>query len=432
MEKQPFEQVVEENMAWLLRYVRGRLKNRSLAEDIVQEALVKAYRAYDRYAEEGQLKAWLATIARHTLYTYLGREEPVDSLDQPREDGGSGRYETLDGTTACPEQAWEAHEQIREILGLLSRLPPRQRSAVYYRYVRDCSVEQTARLTGMHPGTVKSNAHYGLEKLRAQLEISGPARKGGKDMTCKQAYTLLLNYAKEIITEENRRAVEEHLRSCGECRDIAAALKTLVPRMTEAREDEMTHYLIDIPLRDGNTELSYTCISNLWQEQARRLNPILENTGGRIPEGEVWFKSGYSSGIEYVMEHLAEWDNRGDPVEFAEMRPVNMPGNTQYWYTRMNRIYTPLHWQHSVFLTHKNTTVQQDESTPGLYRGHLQNNLGCDAKSALYLALPVPVRQVRVQRGNGVLDCGPYSFAYTDRYVTEEERISLDCTFTLE
>lgn len=53
MEKQPFERVVEENMAWLLRYVRGRLRNQSLAEDIVQEALVKAYRAYDRYAEKG-------------------------------------------------------------------------------------------------------------------------------------------------------------------------------------------------------------------------------------------------------------------------------------------------------------------------------------------------------------------------------------------
>lgn len=426
MEKQPFEQVVEENMAWLLRYVRGRLRNQSLAEDIVQEALVKAYRAYDRYTEEGRLKTWLGTVARHTLYTYLGREEPAESLDQSREDGGENRLPVSLGED--PQETWETREQVREILALLTRLPLRQRSAVYYRYVRDYSVEQTARLTGMPAGTVKSSAHYGLEKLRAQLGLN----KGGSVMTCKQAYTLLFNYAKGIITEENRRAVEEHLAGCEECRDIAMALKALVPRMTEAREDERTHFLIRIPLRDGQTELSYTAMSSMWQEQARRLNPVLEKAGGRIPEGAAWFKNGYSSGTEYVMEHLAEWDNRGDPVEFAEERPVNMPGNTQYWYTRMNKIYTPLHWQYTVFLTHRSTSIQPDDSTPGLYRGHLQNNLGGDAKSALYLALPIAAQRVRMQRGSGVLDCGPYSFAYVERYVTEEERISLDCTFTLE
>lgn len=426
MEKQPFEQVVEENMAWLLRYVRGRLRNQSLAEDIVQEALVKAYRAYDRYTEEGRLKTWLGTVARHTLYTYLGREEPAESLDQSREDGGENRLPVSLGED--PQETWETREQVREILALLTRLPPRQRSAVYYRYVRDYSVEQTARLTGMPAGTVKSSAHYGLEKLRAQLGLN----KGGSVMICKQAYTLLFNYAKGIITEENRRAVEEHLAGCEECRDIAMALKALVPRMTEAREDEKTHFLIKIPLRDGQTELSYTGSSNRWEEVARRLNPVLEKTGGRIPEGEAWFKNGYSSGPEYVMEHLAEWDNRGDPVEFVEERPENMPGNTQYWYTRMNRIYTPLHWQYTVFLTHRSTSVQPDGNAPGLYRGHVQNNLGSDAKSALYLALPIAAQRVRMQRGSGVLDCGPYSFAYVERYVTEEERISLDCTFILE
>lgn len=430
MEKQPFERVVEENMAWLLRYIRGRLRNQSLAEDIVQEALVKAYRAYDRYAEEGQLRAWLTTIARHTLYTYLGREEPAESLDQSREDGGENHLPVSLGED--PQETWETREQVREILTLLTRLPPRQRSAVYYRYVRDCSVEQTVRLTGMPAGTVKSNAHYGLEKLRIHLGLSGSARKGGKSMICKQAYTLLFNYAKGIITEENRWAVEKHLAGCEECRDIAAALKALVPRMTEAREDEKTHFLIKIPLRDGQTVLSYTGSSNRWGEVARRLNPILEKTGGQIPEGEVWFKNGYSNGPEYVMEHLAEWDNRGDPVEFVEERPENMPGLTRYWYTRMNRIYTPLHWQYSVFLTYENAAVQPDGNTPGLYRGHLQNSLGGDAKSALYLALPVAARRVRMQRGSGVLDCGPYSFAYVERYVTEEERICLDCTFTLD
>jgi hypothetical protein len=38
---------------------------------------------------------------------------------------------------------------------------------------------------------------------------------------------------------------------------------------------------------------------------------------------------------------------------------------------------------------------------------------------------------IRIKHGNGVIDCGSYKFAYVDRYVTEEERISLDYSFLL-
>jgi len=45
--KQAFESVVAENTAWLYRYVRQRLRNPTIAEDLTQEIWIKAFRAYD-------------------------------------------------------------------------------------------------------------------------------------------------------------------------------------------------------------------------------------------------------------------------------------------------------------------------------------------------------------------------------------------------
>lgn len=69
--KSDFDVVVRENTAWILAYVRQRISNRSLAEDIVQEIWMKAFRAYDGYVEDGRLRPWLMRITRNALSNHL-------------------------------------------------------------------------------------------------------------------------------------------------------------------------------------------------------------------------------------------------------------------------------------------------------------------------------------------------------------------------
>ena len=68
--KQAFESVVAENTAWLYRYVRQRLRNPTIAEDLTQEIWIKAFRAYPSYTESGQLRGWLLRIAKNTINSY--------------------------------------------------------------------------------------------------------------------------------------------------------------------------------------------------------------------------------------------------------------------------------------------------------------------------------------------------------------------------
>jgi len=61
--------------------------------------------------------------------------------------------------------------------------------------------------------------------------------------------------------------------------------------------------------------------------------------------------------------------------------------------------------------------------------GKIQNHYGNNVKSGLYLAIPSSGKNIRIKKGNGVIDAGPYKFAFSDRYVTEDETIKLECSY---
>lgn len=79
--KKPFEEVAAENQAWLYRYICRLLgKSGSAAEDLLQETLIKCFKAYGSYVEQGSLEAWLSSVARNTVMSYLRSRNRFDII----------------------------------------------------------------------------------------------------------------------------------------------------------------------------------------------------------------------------------------------------------------------------------------------------------------------------------------------------------------
>ena len=72
--KKTYEQFVIDISPWLLRHVKNKLTNKSLAEDIVQEIFIKVFRSYDTYNDEGKERNWLMRIAKTTLCDYFSEK----------------------------------------------------------------------------------------------------------------------------------------------------------------------------------------------------------------------------------------------------------------------------------------------------------------------------------------------------------------------
>jgi RNA polymerase sigma-70 factor (ECF subfamily) len=141
------------------------------AEEIVQDALVRAYRALRTYPAE-RVRAlaprpWLfqitVNVARNQART---RRPPVLSLDQRAEDAFEDPPDTA---SEQPDIYAERTERRRELATLLGNLPVRFRTAVILRHVEGLSYDEISAVVGQPVGTVKANVHRGVLLLRAAL-----------------------------------------------------------------------------------------------------------------------------------------------------------------------------------------------------------------------------------------------------------------------
>ncbi len=154
--------------AFALRLAGGSPQD---AEEIAQDAFIRAYRALARYPAERvramALRPWLYRIAlnaaRNRVRTY---RPPMVSLDEegvPEHAvrGADGR----DDPAAHAERA----ERSDELAVLVKELPARYRSAVLLRHMAGLSYGEAAAVVGCPVGTVKSDVHRGVQLLRAAM-----------------------------------------------------------------------------------------------------------------------------------------------------------------------------------------------------------------------------------------------------------------------
>lgn len=153
------------------------LGNPADAEEVAQDALVRAYRAMAGYEPpriaELRLRPWLASItvnlARNKRRRIADRQ-PAASLE-PLTDAG---FDPRDDGTADPLAVTTARESADELAVILLELPEALRAAVVLRHVDGLSIAEIAAALGRPEGTIKAHVSRGLERLRLHLAAGTP------------------------------------------------------------------------------------------------------------------------------------------------------------------------------------------------------------------------------------------------------------------
>ncbi|MEU6355681.1 sigma-70 family RNA polymerase sigma factor [Streptomyces sp. NPDC047072] len=149
------DDLIEEHRTALLAYARKLLTDHHLAEDIVQEAFIKAWRHAERLrGQEGSMRGWLLKVTRNLI------------IDRMR--SAQARRETLthdSPDTALPDQT-ESLLLSLDVVSLLRDLSPEHQEALVLIYVYGRTVNEVSHILGIPPGTVKSRQHYALRGLR--------------------------------------------------------------------------------------------------------------------------------------------------------------------------------------------------------------------------------------------------------------------------
>jgi RNA polymerase sigma-70 factor, ECF subfamily len=144
-----------------------------LAEDVVQEAFLGAWRAADRYVPgKGSVRTWLLSIVHHRAIDAVRRRRPVSEL--PAEEEGARTPAPLVLPDVWGEVAGNLdRDAIRAALATLSDV---QREALELAYFSGLTQVEIAERTGVPLGTVKGRVRLALVALRRALE---PAGSGG-------------------------------------------------------------------------------------------------------------------------------------------------------------------------------------------------------------------------------------------------------------
>ena len=159
-----FTELVRAHQRMALRVAVLIVGDSSEAEDVAQEAFIKAHRNLHRFTDGRPFQPWLLGIVRN------------QARNRRRGAGRRARWEfevandPASGNAApSPEAAVVADEERRRLLSAVERLPDRYRMVVGCRYLLEMSEADTATVLGIPAGTVKSRTARGLARLRALL-----------------------------------------------------------------------------------------------------------------------------------------------------------------------------------------------------------------------------------------------------------------------
>ncbi len=148
------------------------------ADDVVQEAFVKAYGALARFRDDAAFRPWLLRIVANetsNLHRSAGRRAARERSSWQRTEP------LLSGAVDDPAAAVLSQERRAELVRGLSQLSEAHRQVVTCRYLLDLDEGETATVLGWPKGTVKSRLHRALRQLATTLPASLNAATLGRD-----------------------------------------------------------------------------------------------------------------------------------------------------------------------------------------------------------------------------------------------------------
>jgi RNA polymerase sigma-70 factor, ECF subfamily len=168
-----FEEVVLPHLDAAFNYARWLTKNDADAEDVVQDAYVRALRFFSSLRGE-EARAWLFTIVRNTWYGRFPRSAGSPVMTVADEDADNRPDASLD-----PEEQMIQRQTVEQVRRALETLPTDFREVLVLRELEGLSYKEIAAIVGIPIGTVMSRLARARERLAGVLtpgELSGGHR----------------------------------------------------------------------------------------------------------------------------------------------------------------------------------------------------------------------------------------------------------------
>jgi RNA polymerase sigma-70 factor (ECF subfamily) len=168
-DRSAISQLIDRHSTRVRDYIRMMVRDRDVADDILQETLIKVVRVIDegRYADTGKFLSWVLRIAHNQVIDYFRSQKSSRTVSE-----AEAGYNVL-GTLRFAERTVEdrmVDEQIEaDVRRLVEHLPDEQREVVKLRYFSGLSFQEIADQTGVSINTALGRMRYALINLRKMI-----------------------------------------------------------------------------------------------------------------------------------------------------------------------------------------------------------------------------------------------------------------------
>jgi RNA polymerase sigma-70 factor (ECF subfamily) len=169
-DRDAFRVLVERHSRRVFRLAYRMTGNEQDAEEVVQEAFLRAYRRLDRFESRANFGTWLYRIAVNCSLDLLRRRRPTEELRAP--DDPEGGEAVLDVATKdpAPDRLALSGEIGRHVEMALGKLSPMERAAFVMRHHEGMSIEEIGRALGTSATATKNSVFRAVQKLRQELK----------------------------------------------------------------------------------------------------------------------------------------------------------------------------------------------------------------------------------------------------------------------
>lgn len=168
MTGQQFIELVSAEQESLRRFLRGLCSGDGFrADDIAQEALLKAYLSFERFEGRSRFSTWLFRIAYNCFYDHMHRlekEVTADTAKSPVSD--LGHLHSIPDEQSSSDRSFE-HQQLYQAIGALGK---KEQAVILLFYMEEKSIKEIAVITDMSSGAVRAHLYRGRKHLKQYLK----------------------------------------------------------------------------------------------------------------------------------------------------------------------------------------------------------------------------------------------------------------------
>lgn len=165
-DQRSFEVLVTRYQSFVFTIALRYTKNREDAEEVAQNAFIKAYRCLNDYRGDAKFSTWLYTIVTSLCLTFLRKKKlNVHSIDQ------DGVFELADHhESSMRADKVEEKSKVKLVNDAIAMLPPDDARLLLLFYKAEQSLEEIGLILGMQPNTAKVKLHRARQKLKENMQ----------------------------------------------------------------------------------------------------------------------------------------------------------------------------------------------------------------------------------------------------------------------